>query len=304
MDYKNYIAEKLDISGIEKGSIADFLEVPPDNSLGDYALPCFKLAKILRKSPIAIASDLAASFNKDDVISDCTAVNGYLNFKINRDGFAYNTLKEILGKGEKYGSSEKGKGKTICIDYSSINIAKPFHIGHLSTTVIGSALCKIYRFSGYNVVGINHLGDYGTQFGKLIVAFKKWSSEEKVKEGRLKELSRIYVKFHEEAKLDPSLEDEARHYFKLIEDGDKESNALFNLFKKITLEEVDKIYKLLNVTFDSYAGESFYNDKMAPVVEELKKDGLLKSSEGAMVVDLEEYGMPPCLILKSDGSTL
>ena len=304
MDYKNYIAEKLDINGIEKGSIADFLEIPPDNSLGDYALPCFKLAKILKKSPIAIASDLAASFNKDDVISDCTAVNGYLNFKINRDGFAYSTLKEILEKGEKYGSSEKGKGKTICIDYSSINIAKPFHIGHLSTTVIGSALCKIYRFSGYNVVGINHLGDYGTQFGKLIVAFKKWSSEEKVKEGRLKELSRIYVKFHEEAKLDPSLEDEARHYFKLIEDGDKESNALFNLFKKITLEEVDKIYKLLNVTFDSYAGESFYNDKMAPVVEELKKDGLLKSSEGAMVVDLEEYGMPPCLILKSDGSTL
>ena len=170
--------------------------------------------------------------------------------------------------------------------------------------MLGSALCKIHRFLGYKVVGINHLGDYGTQFGKLIVAFKKWSSEEQVLEGRLKELSRIYVKFHDEAKLDPSLDDEARRYFKLIEDGDEESNKLFELFKKITLEEVEKIYKLLNVSFDSYAGESFYNDKMAPIVEELKEKGLLKVSDGASVVDLEEYGMAPCLILKSDGSSL
>ncbi|MBE7062124.1 MAG: arginine--tRNA ligase [Clostridiales bacterium] len=207
-------------------------------------------------------------------------------------------------KGEAYGSDKIGEGKTVCIDYSSINIAKPFHIGHLSTTVIGSALCKIFRFLGYKVVGINHLGDYGTQFGKLIVAFKRWSSEEAVKEGRLKELSRIYVKYHDEAKINPAMDDEARHYFKLIEDGDKESNRLFELFKTITLEEVEKIYKLLNVTFDSYAGESFYNDKMAPVVEELKDKGLIKISDGASIVDLEEYNMPPCLILKSDGSTL
>ena len=210
----------------------------------------------------------------------------------------------MLKDGDKYGSSDEGNGKTVCIDYSSINIAKPFHIGHLSTTVIGSALCKIYRFLGYKVVGINHLGDYGTQFGKLIVAYKLWSSKEAVLEGRLKELSRIYVKFHEEAKSRPELDDEARRYFKLIEDGDKEAGELFELFKKITLEEVDKIYKLLNVTFDSYAGESFYNDKMAPVVEELKEKGLLKVSDGASIVDLEEYGMPPCLILKSDGSSL
>ena len=258
----------------------------------------------MRSSPIKIAEDLKNAFTTDEYISDCTAVNGYLNFKVNRKGLASEVLAEVLAKKDAFGSSSEGEGKNVCIDYSSINIAKPFHIGHLSTTVIGSALCKIFRFLGYNVVGINHLGDYGTQFGKLIVAFKKWSSFEAVKEGRLKELTRIYVKFHDEAKLNPALDDEARHYFKLIEDGDKEAGELFRLFKDITLEEVEKIYKLLNVTFDSYAGESFYNDKMAPVVEELKDKNLLKVSEGASIVDLEEYGMPPCLILKSDGSTL
>ena len=304
MDYKKHISEKLSIDGVNSEELYSFIETPPNNEMGDFALPCFKLSKILRNSPVKIAEDLKNSFVLDQYISDCNAVNGYLNFKINRKGFAFNLLKEIVSAGEKYGSDDIGNGKTICIDYSSINIAKPFHIGHLSTTVIGSALCKIYRFLGYKVVGINHLGDYGTQFGKLIVAFKRWSSEQAVLEKRLSELTRIYVKYHDEAKIDPSMDDEARHYFKLIEDGDEESNKLFELFKKITLEEVDKIYKLLNVEFDSYAGESFYNDKMAPVVEELKDKGLIKMSEGASIVDLEEYGMPPCLILKSDGSSL
>lgn len=303
MDYKKYIAGKIS-AGENVGDLSEFIEVPPDRTLGDYALPCFKLSKILRLPPMKIAEDLKNSFIPDDVIEGCSAVGGYLNFKINRKGFVSSALSEVLKDGDKYGSSDEGNGKTVCIDYSSINIAKPFHIGHLSTTVIGSALCKIYRFLGYKVVGINHLGDYGTQFGKLIVAYKLWSSKEAVLEGRLKELSRIYVKFHEEAKSRPELDDEARRYFKLIEDGDKEAGELFELFKKITLEEVDKIYKLLNVTFDSYAGESFYNDKMAPVVEELKEKGLLKVSDGASIVDLEEYGMPPCLILKSDGSSL
>lgn len=304
MDYRKYIAEKLKIENVTEEEISSFIEIPPDANMGDYALPCFKLSKILRSSPIAIAENLANAFSPDDVIESCSALKGYLNFKINRKGFAAKTLESVLTEKEKYGSDDIGNGKTICIDYSSINIAKPFHIGHLSTTVIGSALCKIYRFLGYKVVGINHLGDYGTQFGKLIVAYKKWSSFDAVKEGRLKELTRIYVKFHEEAKLHPELDDEARHYFKLIEDGDKESNELFSFFKEITLQEVDKIYKLLNVTFDSYAGESFYNDKMAPVVKELKDKNLLRKSEGAEIVDLEEYGMPPCLILKSDGSSL
>ncbi len=304
MDYKKIISEKLNVEGLTPEQIYSFLETPPNNDMGDFALPCFKLSKIMRRSPVQIAEMLKAEFVTDQNISECTAVNGYLNFKINRGGFAFGLLEEILSSGDRYGSADIGNGKTVCIDYSSINIAKPFHIGHLSTTVIGSALCKIYRFLGYKVVGINHLGDYGTQFGKLIVAFKKWSSFEAVKKDRLKELTRIYVKFHDEAKLHPEMEDEARHYFKLIEDGDKEAGELFALFKKITLEEVDKIYKLLNVEFDSYAGESFYNDKMAPVVDELKEKGLLKTSEGASIVDLEEYGMPPCLILKSDGSSL
>ncbi len=304
MDYKKHISQKLNIEGVSAEQLCSFIEKPPNNDMGDFALPCFKLSKILRNSPVKIAEDLKKSFVVDEHISDCTAVNGYLNFKINRKGFAFGLINEILEKGDAFGSANIGNGKTICIDYSSINIAKPFHIGHLSTTVIGSALCKIFRFLGYKVVGINHLGDYGTQFGKLIVAYKKWSSEEQVKEGRLKELTRIYVKYHDEAKLDPTMDDEARRYFKLIEDGDEESNKLFELFKKITLEEVDKIYKLLNVDFDSYAGESFYNDKMAPVVNELKEKELIKISDGASIVDLEEYGMPPCLILKSDGSSL
>ncbi len=304
MDYKAYIAEKLDIDGVEKSSLSSFIEIPPNTQMGDFALPCFKLSKIMRMPPVKIATDLANAFVCDEHIAEVSAVNGYLNFKINRDGFAKALLGEILTEGENFGKSDIGNGKTVCIDYSSINIAKPFHIGHLSTTVIGSALCKIYRFLGYKVVGINHLGDYGTQFGKLIVAYKLWSSEEAVKEGRLKELTRIYVKFHDEAKLNPALDDEARRYFKLIEDGDEESNKLFELFKKITLEEVEKIYDLLNVTFDSYAGESFYNDKMQSIVDELNQKGLIKKSEGASIVDLEEYGMPPCLILKSDGSTL
>ncbi len=304
MDYKEYVAEKLKIEGIAKEQLRSFIEIPPDNAMGDYALPCFKLSKALRQSPVKIAETLKESFVTDDVISEVTAINGYLNFKVNRVNFAKDVLNAVINAGEKYGSSDVGKGKTICIDYSSINIAKPFHIGHLSTTVIGSALCKIYKFSGYNVVGINHLGDYGTQFGKLIVAYKKWSSAELVRDGRLKELTRIYVKFHEEAKIHPELDDEARHYFKLIEDKDPNALALFETFKQITLEEVDKIYKELNVSFDSYAGESFYNDKMGAVVDELKQKGLLKESDGASVVDLEEFGMPPCLILKSDGSSL
>ena len=304
MNYKEYIAEKLNLSDLTVSQVSDMLEIPPDTDKGDYALPCFKLSKILRKSPIMIASELANAFLADDVIDSAEAVNGYLNFKINRSSFATKLIDEILSKKDSFGKSTEGDGKTICIDYSSLNIAKPFHIGHLSTTVIGSALCKIYRFLGYKVVGINHLGDYGTQFGKLIVAFKKWSSLEEVEKGRLTELTRIYVKFHKEAKEDPSLEDLARSYFKKIEDGDKESNQLFELFKRITLQEVEKIYSLLKVKFDSYAGESFYIDKMEPIVSELKEKGLLTESDGASVVDLEEYGMPPCLILKSDGSTL
>ena len=304
MDYKSHVAKNLKIDGVSEEEIYSAISVPPDTTLGDYALPCFKFAKVMRKSPVAIANELAENYKTDEYISRVTAVNGYLNFTVNRRCMVKDALDKAIKEGERYGSSDIGKGKTVCIDYSSINIAKPFHIGHLMTTVIGSSIYKILSFSGYKTVGINHLGDYGTQFGKLIVAYKLWGDKEKVEKGKLKELMRIYVKFHEEAEKNDKLNDEARAWFKKIEDGDKEANELFTFFKEVTLKEVDKIYKLLNVTFDSYAGESFYNDKMQPVIDELNEKGLLKVSDGASVVDLQDYGMPPCLILKSDGSSL
>lgn len=304
MDYRKYIAERLSVPQTEREEVAANIVVPPDKTLGDYALPCFKFAKVLRKSPVAIAEDLKNSYVTDDVITSVSAVNGYLNFKVNRMGLAKETLAEITKKGAAYGSSDVGNGKTICIDYSSVNIAKPFHIGHLSTTVIGGALYRLYKFLGYNAVGINHLGDYGTQFGKLIYAYKRWGSAEEVEKGGVKELTRLYVKYHKESENNPEMDDEARKYFKLIENGDEECVGLFNKFKELTLKEVDKIYKELDITFDSYAGESFYNDKMQPVIDELREKGLLKTSEGAQVVDLEEYGMPPCIILRSDGASL
>lgn len=304
MDYKKHIAEKLASCGIDKEEIEAAIAVPPDNKMGDYALPCFKFAKVMRKSPVAIAEELKNTFATDDAISEVEAVNGYLNFRVNRNALVKETLEKIAEQGEAFGSSDMGNGKTICIDYSSVNIAKPFHIGHLSTTVIGGALYRIFKFLGYNAVGINHLGDYGTQFGKLIYAYKHWGSEEAVKEGGVKELTRLYVRYHKESENDPSMDDEARSYFKLIENGDEECVKLFNLFKEITLKEVEKIYDELDIKFDSYAGESFYNDKMQPVIDELAEKGLLVESEGAKIVDLEKYGMPPCIILRSDGASL
>lgn len=304
MDYKKHIAEKLASCGIDKEEIEAAIAVPPDNKMGDYALPCFKFAKVMRKSPVAIAEELKNTFATDDAISEVEAVNGYLNFRVNRTALVKETLEKIAEQGEAFGSSDMGNGKTICIDYSSVNIAKPFHIGHLSTTVIGGALYRIFKFLGYNAVGINHLGDYGTQFGKLIYAYKHWGSEEAVKEGGVKELTRLYVRYHKESENDPSMDDEARSYFKLIENGDEECVKLFNLFKEITLKEVEKIYDELDIKFDSYAGESFYNDKMQPVIDELAEKGLLVESDGAKIVDLEKYGMPPCIILRSDGASL
>ncbi len=304
MDYKSYIAKNLSIDGVLEQEIYDLIALPPDNSMGDFALPCFKFAKVLRKSPQVIAEELSKSFPIGDVIVKVTAVNGYLNFTVNRSARAKKVLESVLSEGDNYGSSTVGKGKTICIDYSSINVAKPFHIGHLSTTVIGGALYKIYKKLGYNVVGINHLGDYGTQFGKLIYAYKAWGNREEVEKGRVKELMRLYVKYHDEAEKNPSLDDKAREYFKLIENGDKECNELFKWFKELTLIDVERVYKQLGVTFDSYAGESFFNDKMAPVIDELSQKGLLKESDGAKIVDLESYDMPPCLILRSDGASL
>ena len=304
MDYKKHIAEKLQIEGVSKDEIYELIALPPNLEMGDYAIPCFKFAKLFRKSPVAIAEELKNTLTPDGVISEISAVNGYLNFKIDKTGFVRATLDKILTEKEKFGSSNEGEGKTICIDYSSINIAKPFHIGHLSTTVLGGALYRIFDYLGYKAVGINHLGDYGTQFGKLISAYKRWGDKETVEKGGIRALNELYVRFHREAEEHPEYDDEARAYFKKIEQGDEECQALFKWFKELTLKDVQKIYEMLDIRFDSYAGESFYSDKMQPVVDELREKGLLTESRGAQVVDLEEYGMPPCIILKSDGSSL
>lgn len=302
MDYKKYIAERLTVEGVSEEEIYSSISLPPNSEMGDYALPCFKFSKVLRKSPVMIAEGLKSSYKTDDVIKEVSAVNGYLNFKVNKVGLASAVLNEILYGKEKFGASEEGKGKTVCIDYSSVNIAKPFHIGHLSTTVIGGALYKLFKFLGYNVVGINHLGDYGTQFGKLICAYKHWGDKDEVEKGGIHAINELYVRFNSEA--DEKMEKEAREYFRLIESGDKEANEIFEWFKALTLKYVQGIYEKLGVTFDSYAGERFFIDKMQPVIDELRAKNLLKESEGAQIVDLEAYGMPPCLILRSDGASL
>ncbi len=302
MDYKKYISEKIKLDGVTQQEIYAAIALPPNSEMGDYALPCFKFAKILRKSPVSIAEELKNAYQTDGVVSEVSAVNGYLNFKVNKSGLADGVIGRILKEGDRYGSSDTGVGKTICIDYSSVNIAKPFHIGHLSTTVIGGALYKIYKFLGYNVVGINHLGDYGTQFGKLISAYKRWGVREEVEKGGIHAINDLYVRFNNEA--DEAMQEEARENFRLIENGDKEANELFDWFKSLTLSYVNSIYDKLNITFDSYAGERFYTDKMQPVIDELREKNLLKESEGAQIVDLEPYGMPPCLILRSDGASL
>lgn len=302
MDYKKYIAQRIKAEGISEDEVCSSIVLPPNSDMGDYALPCFKFAKVLRKSPAIIAQDIAANYPSDGVIERAEAVNGYVNFTVNKSALARETIDEVLAKGEKYGSSVEGAGRTICIDYSSVNIAKPFHIGHLSTTAIGGALYKIFNFLGYKAVGINHLGDYGTQFGKLICAYKHWGNREEVQRGGIHAINDLYVRFNSEATED--MEREAREYFRLIESGDREANELFDWFKELTLEYVKGIYKMLNVTFDSYAGERFYTDKMQPVIDELREKGLLKESNGAQIVDLEPYDMPPCLILRSDGASL
>ena len=283
--------------------IRGLLAVPPNPEMGDYAFPCFRMAKALRMAPPKIAMALVEAWKHEDV-ARVEAVNGYLNFFLNRVNFAKDTLDTVLAAGERYGASAMGNGKTICLDYSSINIAKRFHIGHLTTTMLGHSLKRIYDFLGYKTVGINHLGDWGTQFGKMVCAYKKWGDHDTVEQGGVAEMTKLYVKFHDETEKDPTLEDEGRAWFKKIEDGDPEAVEIFNWFKDVTLRDTARVYELLGVTFDSYAGESFYNDKMGRVIDELKAKGLLEISEGASVVDLSEDNMPPCLILKKDGATL
>ena len=311
MDFKAAVANEI-ISALDAAfggaaitaeEIAAALEIPPDTAMGDYAFPCFKLAKLLRKSPMMIADQLSGAI-RADFLSKVEAVKGYLNFFIDRATYAEKVITRVLEEGDRYGADDSGAGKTVVLDYSSINIAKRFHIGHLSTTMIGNALYRLHRFFGWNAVGVNHLGDWGTQFGKMIAAYKRWGDKETVEKGGLDEMTRLYVRINKEAAENPALEEEGRAWFKKIEDGDEEALSIFNWFKSVTLQDAMRVYDILGVKFDSYAGESFYADKTAAVVQELSDKGLLKDSDGAKIVDLEEYGMPPCLILKSDGATL
>lgn len=304
MDYKKYVQDLINIDGIDKSEIDALVQPAKDTALADYCLPCFKFAKTMRKAPQVIALEIVATIPKDELIESVEAVAGYVNFKLSKASFAKSVVVDAFAKGEDYGASNEGDGKTICIDYSSINIAKPFHMGHLSTTAIGASLYKIYNKLGYNVVGINHLGDWGTQFGKLIVAFKKWGDKADIEARGVRGLLDIYVKFHKEAEKDESLNDDARRWFKLIEDGNQEAMELFLWFKDLTLKEISRTYDRLHVKFDSYAGESFYNDKMQPVLDEIASKGLSESSEGATVVKFPNDEMPPCLLIKADGATL
>ena len=284
------------IEELDRETVSRILEIPPQEDMGDFAFPCFQLAKIFRKAPNMIAEEVAERIKKTDFVSKVMAMGPYVNFFIDRTMFVSEMLNQVSV--DNYGSSEMGCGKTICIDYSSPNVAKNFHVGHLRTTLIGNSIYRIYKKLGYRVERINHLGDWGTQFGKLIVAYKKWGSKEAVEQNGISELMKIYVKFHEEAEKDDTLNDEARAWFVKMEQGDQEALSIWEWFKDISLIEYKRIYELLNVDFDSYAGESFYRDKTSAVVDELKEKGMLKESEGAFIVDLEEYDMTPCLIMK------
>ena len=320
---KQKIAEKL-FSGIKEmlgdasadnipaiEEIALMLEYPPNPEMGDLAFPCFKLSKALRRSPVQIANALSSALSGAP-IGRVDVVGGYLNIYLDNAYLSTAVLGEILTKRETYGAPEIGKGKMVVLDYSSPNIAKPFHIGHLGTTMIGHSLKKIHEFAGYNCYGINYLGDWGTQFGKLIVAYRKWGDKATVEAGGIDELVRLYVRINREIDGDKeagipgnsALADEARAEFHKLEIGDEENIALWKWFKEISLTEYEKTYSLLGVTFDSYLGESFYTDKMPAEVQKLRDKGLLKIDDGASIVDLSEHGMMPCLILKRDGSTL
>lgn len=303
MDYKKQIAELIKIDGVTTEEIYSSFAPTPDLTRGDLCLPCFKFSRALRLAPPAIAQKLkdGTEFSRLDFISDVKIDGGYLNFYFNREKVVKDSIETLNRTACR---PHEKNGKTICIDYSSINIAKPFHIGHLLTTVIGGSLYRIYKYLGYNAVGINHLGDWGTQFGKMIAAYLRWGDDADIEKRGVRALLDLYVRFHAEAEKDPALDDEGRAWFKKIEDGDAKALAIFGKFKEITLKEVKKIYDRLGITFDSYAGESFYNDKMQPVIDDLRKKGLLTESEGAEVVRLDDYGMPPALILKSDGATL
>ena len=305
IDFKDKIAEEISkVLELTKEDLKDCIEIPKDTKMGDYALPCFKLAKEMKKSPVIIANEIKEKIEMPNkYISKIEAVNGFLNIFINNEMLIENVLDEMESKKENYGSSNIGNGKNIIVEYSSPNIAKPFHVGHLRTTVIGRALYNMYKFLGYNTIGINHLGDWGTQFGKLIEGYKRFGNEYNLEENPIDKLTEIYVRINELCKEDESVLDDCRNNFKKLEDGDEYCIQVWQKFKDLSLKEFQRIYDILDVHFDSNNGESFYSDKMQEVVDILRKNNKLVESQGAEIVDLEYKNMPPLMVTKSNGST-
>ena len=306
INYVDRIADLIapQVEGLEKEEIRSMIETPADSKMGDYAFPCFKLAKILRKAPPMIAKGIAEAIGDDAMFEKVEQVNAYVNMFLKKDAFAKEVVSEVVASGDDYGKCSLGEGKTVIVEYSSPNIAKPFHIGHIRSTVIGASIAKIYDNLGFKVVRINHLGDYGTQFGKMIVAYRRWGNKQDVIDAPIKTLLSYYTKFHVEAENDPTLEDEARATFTKLENGEPEEQALWQWFRDESLKEFSRVYDMLGITYDSYAGESFYSDKMPRFVKELEEKGLLEEDNGAQLVRLDDYGLTPALITKSDGSTL
>lgn len=311
INYREKIADiLLDALGLQepealsREEVVSMIEIPQDEKMGDYAFPCFRLAKILRKAPPLIAADIVDKIGENPLFEKTENVNAYVNMFLAREAYVKNLLTDIAREKETYGRSEVGEGRKVLVEYSSPNIAKPFHIGHIRSTVIGNSIALIYDALGFDVEKLNHLGDYGTQFGKMISAYRRWGSKEDVIASPIKTLLSYYTKFHEEAEKDPSLDQEARDAFTKLEQGAPEEMELWKWFREESLKEFNRVYDMLGITFDSYDGESFYSDKMPRFLDELKAKGLLKESEGARIVELDHVDLPPALITKSDGSTL
>lgn len=308
LDFKQEIAKYIEkVVDIEKSELEKYIEKPKDVINGDYAFPCFRLAKQLKKAPQIIAEDIKekieSDIEKSKEIEKVEIVGGYLNFYINKNLITEEVLKEI-SKSDEYGKSDIGKGKNIVIDYSAPNIAKPFHIGHLRSTVIGGALYNIYKYLGYNTIGINHLGDYGTQFGKLIEGYKLWGHEYEIEKNPINELTKIYIRINNLCKEDENVLNRCRDNFKKLEDGDEYCTKIWKKFRELSLKEFKKVYELLGSKFDSWNGEAFYSDKMSEVIEILQNTGKLQESQGAKIIDLENKGInTPCIIEKTNGST-
>lgn len=303
-DYKEIIAEKLEGKeiGLSKDEIYQLIEIPPQENMGDYSFPCFQLAKTLRKNPAQIATELASTLDIED-FAEVKNVGPYINFFLDRKKFENQVINTIIEKKENFGKSDMGKGKTAIVEFSSVNIAKPFHIGHIRSTVIGDALRNIHEFLGYNTIATNYIGDYGTQFGTMIAAYKLWGDDEKLNANPIQELLNLYVRYNTEASENEEMMDAARQEFKNLEEGEEEATRLWSWFKEISFNEFDRVYKLLDIEFDNYKGEAYYSEYMPAILEELKEKNLLVESDGAQIIDLSEFDLPPSIIIKSNGSS-